>query len=105
MLGARGECEIFYPGGCQIGKRPVDLHIDALKKMGAEIKINENKITAKAKRLKGCNITLPYISVGATENIILAAVKAEGITIINNAAIEPEIMDLINFINKCGADI
>ncbi len=105
MLGARGECEIFYPGGCQIGKRPVDLHIDALKKMGAEIKINENKITAKAKRLKGCNITLPYISVGATENIILAAVKAEGITIINNAAIEPEIMDLINFLNKCGADI
>lgn len=105
MLSERGETEIYYPGGCQIGKRPVDLHIAALKKMGAEIKIKENKITAKAKKLKGSNIRLPYISVGVTENIILAGVKADGITVIENAATEPEILDLINFLNKCGADI
>lgn len=105
MLGARGEAEIYYPGGCQIGKRPVDLHITALKKMGADIKIKENKITAKAKKLQGCNIKLPYISVGATENIILAAVKANGVTVIENAATEPEIIDLTDFLNKCGADI
>ncbi len=105
MLGARGEAEIYYPGGCQIGKRPVDLHISALKKMGAEIKIKENKITAKAKKLYGCNIKLPYVSVGATENIILAGVKADGITIIENAATEPEIIDLTDFLNKCGAHI
>lgn len=105
LLGARGEIKLYYPGGCQIGKRPVDLHIWALKKLGAEIKINEHFIIAKATKLKGCNIELPYVSVGATENIILAAVKSEGVTIIKNAAIEPEIWDLINFLNKCGGDI
>lgn len=105
MLGKRGEIQIYYPGGCQIGKRPIDIHIWALRKMGAEIKINENTILAKAKKLKGCTIQLPFVSVGATENILLAAVLADGVTCIENAAIEPEICDLINFLNHCGADI
>lgn len=105
MLGARGEIEIYYPGGCQIGKRPVDMHIWALRKMGAEIKINENLIIAKAAKLKGCNIKLPYVSVGVTENIILAGVCAEGVTVLENAAIEPEICDLVSFLNKCGGNI
>lgn len=105
MLGKRGEIQIHYPGGCQIGKRPVDMHIWALRKMGAEIKINENMIIAKANKLKGCNVRLPYVSVGVTENIILAAVLADGTTIIENAAIEPEIIDLCRFLNKCGGSI
>lgn len=105
MLSERGEVKIHYPGGCQIGKRPVDIHIDSLRQMGAEIKINNNIINAKAKKLVGANIRLPCVSVGATENIIIAAAKAQGVTTIENAAIEPEIIDLINFLNKCGANI
>lgn len=105
MLSEYKEVEIQYPGGCQIGKRPVDMHIDVLKQMGAEIKINENVIIAKTNKLKGCHINLPYVSVGVTENIILAGVKADGVTIIENAAIEPEIIDLINFLNTCGGKI
>ncbi|MGN1319395.1 MAG: UDP-N-acetylglucosamine 1-carboxyvinyltransferase [Lachnospirales bacterium] len=105
MLGARGEVTICYPGGCQIGKRPVDMHISVLRKLGAEIKVNENIIIAKAKKLKGCKIKLPFVSVGVTENIILASVCAEGVTVIENAAIEPEIYDLISFLNMCGGNI
>lgn len=105
MLAKNGEVKINYPGGCQIGKRPIELHLSSLEKMGAEIKINENMVIAKASKLKGCNIKLPIISVGATENIIIAGSVADGITTIENAAIEPEILDLINFINCCGGDI
>lgn len=96
---------IAYPGGCSLGARPIDLHIDALKKMGANITEADNMINAATVSLKGCTIKLKYPSVGATENIMLAAVLAEGITTIYNAAKEPEIVDLQKFLNGMGAKI
>ncbi|WP_341808353.1 UDP-N-acetylglucosamine 1-carboxyvinyltransferase [Wolbachia endosymbiont (group E) of Neria commutata] len=106
MLSKFGEAKITLPGGCNIGKRPVDMHIKALEEMGAKIEINGNNIIATAKgKLQGREITFEKISVGATENIIMAATLAEGTTTINNAAIEPEVLDLIDFLKKVGADI
>ncbi|MEX0961690.1 MAG: UDP-N-acetylglucosamine 1-carboxyvinyltransferase [Simkaniaceae bacterium] len=115
LLGAllgRTDEEIVIPtiGGCQIGKRPVDFHIDALRQMGAEIDYHNQKsecaYSARAvEGLKGTVLTLPYPSVGATENIILAACRAKGTTVIQNAAIEPEVMDLILFLQKLGVII
>ena len=100
------KAKISLPGGCAIGTRPVDLHLFALKKLGAKIKIKNGYIIAEAKNgLKGSKITFPTISVGATENALLAAFKAEGKTILNNCAIEPEIKDLIKFLNKLGGNI
>ena len=94
------------PGGCAIGTRPVDLHLFALKKLGAKIKIKDGYIFAEAKKgLIGSVIRFPSISVGATENALLAAVKAKGKTILKNCAIEPEIKDLIEFLKKLGAKI
>ncbi len=92
-------------GGDKIGARPVDFHIAALEKMGAEIRYENNTLIAKAKKLSGASIALPYPSVGTTENIILAAVLAEGKTSIQNAAIEPEIIDLVKMLQKMGAII
>ncbi|QQY80539.1 UDP-N-acetylglucosamine 1-carboxyvinyltransferase [Keratinibaculum paraultunense] len=105
MLSRCGEVIISYPGGCEIGPRPIDMHLKALKDLGAEIEESYGFIHCRASKLKGTEIQLDYPSVGATENIILAAVKAEGTTIIRNAAREPEIVDLQNYLNKAGARI
>ena len=100
------KAKVSLPGGCSIGTRPVDLHLFALKKMGAKIKIKNGYILAEAKNgLKGAKIRFPSISVGATENALIAAFKAKGITILKNCAIEPEIIDLISFLKKLGANI
>lgn len=106
MLSRCGRARISFPGGCELGPRPVDLHIAGLRKLGAVIQEEHGMLDCIVpKRLKGTSIALPFPSVGATENIILAAVKAEGETVITNAAREPEITDLVNFLNRCGADI
>lgn len=105
MLGRIGEVFMAYPGGCVIGKRPIDLHLSALKEMGVEIMEQEHFFTAKVSRLKAMDYTLPFPSVGATENIILAAVLAEGTTTIRGAAKEPEITALCEFLRAAGADI
>ncbi len=98
--------KVSLPGGCAIGTRPVDLHLFALKKFGAKIKIKDGYIIAEAKKgLRGSTIKFPSISVGATENALLAAFNAKGKTILKNCAIEPEIKDLISFLIKLGANI
>ena len=100
------KAKVSLPGGCAIGTRPVDLHLFVLKKMGAKIKIKNGYIIAEAKKgLKGSTIKFPSISVGATENALLAAFNAKGKTILKNCAIEPEIKDLISFLIKLGANI
>ena len=100
------KAKVSLPGGCAIGTRPVDLHLLALKKLGAKIKIKDGYIIAEAKKgLKGSIIKFPSISVGATENALLAAFNAKGKTILKNCAIEPEIKDLISFLIKLGAKI
>ena len=107
LLTRFGEAEVSLPGGCAIGSRPVDLHISALIKMGAKIDIQDGYIKAKVPggKLQGADITFPIVSVGATENIIMAASLAKGKTIIRNAALEPEIDDLIDVLKKMGANI
>lgn len=101
-----GEACVSLPGGCAIGTRPVDLHIKGLQALGAEIEVKDGYIYAKAKKgLHGAKITLPIVSVGATENIMMAASLADGVSIIENAAREPEIIDLANFLNKMGAAV
>ena len=98
--------KVSLPGGCAIGSRPIDIHLDALKKMGAKIKIKDGYILASAEKgLKGCTIKFPKISVGATENILIAACFAKGETKLRNCALEPEIIDLINFLKKLGCNI
>lgn len=105
MLGRLGEAGIDYPGGCVIGERPIDIHLMALRKLGADIQIEGNYIHAMAKELVGTDIVFPFPSVGATQNVILAAVNAKGTTKIHNAALEPEVTELCRFLNKSGADI
>lgn len=106
LLGRMGECTICYPGGCNLGPRPIDMHIAAMKKMGAVITDEHGYISCKAPEgLKGCTHSLSFPSVGATENIMLAAVCAEGETVISNAAREPEICCLGDFLRACGARI
>ena len=106
LLAKYKKAKISLPGGCAIGSRPVDLHLFALKKLGAKIKIKNGYIIAEAKNgLKGTNIIFPNISVGATENAILASFNANGKTTLSNCAIEPEIKDLILFLNKLGGKI
>ena len=97
--------KISYPGGCDIGIRPIDLHLSGLKRLGVKIVEKDGYIHCEADKLIGSEILLDFPSVGATENIILAAVKAEGITVIRNAAKEPEIVDLQNFLNAMGAKV
>ena len=100
------KAKVSLPGGCAIGTRPVDLHLLALKKLGAQIKIKNGYVIAEAKKgLTGCKIRFPSISVGATENALLAAFSARGITTLSNCAIEPEVLDLINFLKKLGSII
>ncbi len=106
LLAKYGKAKVSLPGGCAIGTRPVDLHLFALKKLGAKIKIKNGYIFAEVKNgLKGAQIKFPSISVGATENALIAACKAKGKTVLKNCAIEPEIKDLISFLKKLGASI
>lgn len=105
LLSRCKEASIFLPGGCDIGARPIDIHINALKQLGAEITENGSSICCKADELKGTKIVLPFCSVGATENIIISSAISNGTTTIINPAREPEIVDLANFLNSCGADI
>ncbi|MDE6732362.1 MAG: UDP-N-acetylglucosamine 1-carboxyvinyltransferase [Oscillospiraceae bacterium] len=106
MLGRMGRCKLSFPGGCELGARPIDLHISALRQMGAEIGEQHGFLECSAPRgLHGAKLVLSFPSVGATENILLAAVTAKGETEIHNAAREPEIVDLADFLTKCGARI
>ena len=106
LLAKYGMAKVSLPGGCAIGPRPINLHLDALKKMGANIKIKNGYIVASAKKgLKGCFIKFPKISVGATENILIASCFAKGKTKLRNCALEPEVQDLINFLKKLGCKI
>ncbi len=105
MLARHGHVKISYPGGCEIGPRPIDIHLSGLRRMGTKITEAHGYINCECDRLKGVEINLDYPSVGATENIMLAATTAEGVTIIQNAAKEPEIVDLQNFLNGMGARI
>ncbi|WP_020483562.1 UDP-N-acetylglucosamine 1-carboxyvinyltransferase [Methylomonas sp. MK1] len=105
LLARFGEAYVSLPGGCAIGTRPVDIHIDSLIKMGADITVEAGYIHAKVKRLQGCHLVLDKVTVTGTENILMAATLAEGITIIENAAKEPEVTDLAHFLNKMGAKI
>ena len=105
-LAREHKARVSLPGGCAIGARPVDLHLKAMEALGANIKLEDGYVVATAKGgLKGAEITFPFISVGATEHTILAAVLAKGTTVINNAAREPEIIDLANCLNAMGAKI
>ncbi len=106
ILGRIGRCRLSFPGGCELGPRPIDMHISALRQMGAMIKEDHGILDCDVgKGLHGAKIVLSFPSVGATENIILAAVTAKGSTVIHNAAREPEITDLSRFLNSCGARI
>ncbi len=105
LLAKRGEARVALPGGCAIGLRPVDLHLKGLKKMGADIELEEGYIVGKCGRLKGTHITFDFPTVGGTENLLMAASLAKGETILENAAREPEIVDLANFLISCGAHI
>ena len=105
LLARQGEASLSLPGGCPIGARPVDYHLLAFRALGAEVTETDDTIHCRARRLTGAKITLPGPSVGATENAMLAAVGAEGVTVIENAACEPEIVDLAGFLTACGAKI
>lgn len=105
LLGRCGQAEVGLPGGCNLGARPIDQHIKAFEALGAKVEVAQGKITAKVKRLIGTSIYMDIVSVGATINAILAAVLADGTTTIDNAAKEPHIVDVANFLNTMGADI
>lgn len=105
LLGRCGEAKVALPGGCAIGERRIDFHVKGLEALGAQVKIESGYVIAKANKLTGAEIYLDRPSVGATENIMLAAILAEGSTLISNAAQEPEIIDLANFLNAMGADV
>jgi|TARA_B110000444_G_scaffold36477_1_gene31992 UDP-N-acetylglucosamine 1-carboxyvinyltransferase len=106
LLAKFGKAKVSLPGGCAIGTRPVDIHLEALSKMGVKFKINQGYVHANApKGLIGANIKFSKISVGATENLIIAGCLAKGKTTLSNCAIEPEIKDLVNFLNKMGCNI
>ncbi len=106
LLAKYGKAKVSLPGGCAIGSRPIDIHLDALKKMGAKIRIKNGYIIASAKKgLHGCNIKFSKISVGATENLMIAACFAKGKTKLNNCALEPEVQDLVHFMKKLGCKI
>ena len=106
LIARNGSAKVSLPGGCAIGARPVDLHLKAMESFGVKIKLEEGYVIANAKGgLKGAEITFPFISVGATEHALLTAVLAKGETVLNNAAREPEIIDLANCLNAMGAKI
>jgi UDP-N-acetylglucosamine 1-carboxyvinyltransferase len=106
LLAKHGEANVSLPGGCAIGSRPVDLHLKGLEAMGAEIEVHQGYIKARSNgRLKGAHILMDIVSVGATENLMMAAALAEGTTVIENAAREPEIVDLAKCLNTLGAKV
>lgn len=105
LISGTGEAVMTAPGGCDIGLRPIDLHLTAMQKLGIRVTEEHGRIRCSCKKVRGNKITLSFPSVGATENIILASVKASGVTTIINAAREPEIVDLAMFLNSCGARI
>lgn len=105
LIARWGKAAVSLPGGCAIGARPIDLHLNGLKKMGAKIELKGGYVYASAKRLKGCHLYLDTITVTGTENLMMAATLAKGQTIIENAAKEPEILDLANMLNSMGAKI
>ena len=105
MLGRKGEIEVGMPGGCKLGARPIDQHIKGFEALGANVTVEKGKINGKAKKLKGAPIYMDIVSVGATINVMLAAVLAKGTTTIDNAAKEPHVVDVANFLNTMGADI
>ena len=105
LLGKYNEAEVALPGGCNIGSRPIDLHIKGFEALGVDVKIAHGNIVAKAEKLKGGNIYLDKVSVGATINVMMAAVLAEGKTVIENAAKEPHVVDVANFLNRMGASV
>ena len=109
MLGALlaecGEVRLFAPGGCRIGARPLDIHFDGFSRLGAEVEYGEDYVRCTADRLRGADIVLKYPSVGATENLIMASVKAQGVTRLIGAAREPEIVSLVALLRKMGAEI
>ena len=105
LLARYGEAEVSLPGGCAIGSRPVNLHIRGLEAMGAKIIVEDGYIKAKAKRLKGARLVMDVITVTGTENLMMAAALADGQTLIENAAREPEVVDLADFLNTLGADV
>ncbi len=105
LLARFGDAEVSLPGGCAIGSRPVDLHIKGLQALGADISVDHGFIKAKAGRLKGARVMFDTVSVGATENVLMAAALASGTSVLENAAMEPEIVDLAQCLNALGADI
>ena len=105
LLAKYGKAVVSLPGGCAIGARPVDIHLSGLRAMGAEIDVEEGYINARSGRLQGAHIVLDIVSVTGTENLLMAACLAEGTTILENAAREPEVVDLTNFLIKMGANI
>ncbi len=105
LVARRGVARVSLPGGCAIGARPVNLHIKALQELGAHVELNSGYVEAKAKKLKGANIYFDISTVTGTENIMMAAVLAEGTTVLNNAACEPEIVNLADVLNGMGAKI
>ena len=105
LVARYGKADVSLPGGCAIGSRPVDLHIKGLQALGAEISVENGYIKARAGRLKGCRMVLDLVTVTGTENIMMAAALAEGTTIIENAAQEPEVVDLANCLNAMGANV
>ncbi len=105
LLGRMNKARVAPPGGCDFGVRPIDQHIKGFEALGAKMSFENGMVSGRAQRLSGCSIYLDVVSVGATINIMLAAVKASGLTVIENAAREPHIVDLANFLNSMGADI
>lgn len=105
LLTSKGEAVMSAPGGCDIGLRPIDLHLMAMKRLGVSIKESHGEIKCSVNKFRGGKVVLPFPSVGATENIILASVRSSGVTTVINAAREPEIVDLAMFLNSCGARI
>lgn len=105
MLGRKGEIEVGMPGGCNLGARPIDQHIKGFEQLGATVTVEKGKIHAKADKLVGSSVYMDIVSVGATINIMLSAVLAKGVTTIDNAAKEPHVVDVANFLNTMGADI
>ena len=105
LLGKYKHAEVALPGGCDIGSRPIDLHMKGFRSMGADIDIAHGLVIARAKELKGTHIYMDKVSVGATINIMMAAAMADGKTVIENAAKEPHVVDVANFLNSMGANI
>ncbi len=105
LLARYGQAKVSLPGGCAIGSRPVDLHVQTMQRLGAEIEIEEGYVIAKARRLIGDRIVFEKLTVGGTENALMAAVLAKGTTVIENAAKEPEVVDLVHYLQKMGARI